>query len=235
MEGRNTRTLGRLLLSLVLAIVLWGWVTTSRDPETERGFNNIPVTPVNLAGDLVLVTDIQTTNVQVTGPRSAVNRLVSTDIVATIDFGDIIETGSYTMRISLDVPDDIWSSSSSPETVNVVIERQTAKSLPVTPQLSGAPGSNQQVGRITPEVSEVTVSGPSSLVNRVSVVELRVDITDRTADFSGVFEPAAVDESGQVISGVTINPNAAAATVEITARGKRVAVIAQINGDPAPG
>jgi YbbR domain-containing protein len=235
MEGRNTRTLGRLLLSLVLAIVLWGWVTTSRDPETERSFNNIPVSAVNLSGDLVLVTDIPSTNVRVTGPRSAVNRLVSTDIVATIDFGDIIEAGSYTMRISLDVPDDIWSSESNPETVNLVIERQTAKSMPVTPQLSGAPGSNQQVGRITPEVSEVTVSGPRSLVDRVSAVELRVDITDRTTDFSGVFEPVAVDADGQPIAGVTLNPNSIAATVEITARGKRVAVIAQITGDPAPG
>ena len=235
MEGRNTRTLGRLLLSLVLAIVLWGWVTTSRDPETDRNFNNIPVAPVNLAGDLVLVTGLPATNVRVTGPRSDVNALVLTDISATIDFGDIIETGSYTMRISVSVPDEIWSTESNPETVNVVIERQAAKSLPVTSQLSGAPGSNQQVGRITPEVSEVTVSGPSSLVSRVNRVELPVDISDRTADFSGVFEPIAVDENGQPISGVTLNPDVIAATVEITARGKRVAVIAQINGDPAPG
>jgi YbbR domain-containing protein len=81
----------------------------------------------------------------------------------------------------------------------------------------------------------VTVSGPSSLVNRVARVELRVDISNRTADFTGVFEPVAVDEGGQPITGVTLNPSTMSAFVEITARGKRVAVIAQINGEPAPG
>jgi len=235
MESRSTNTLGRLVLSLVLAVVLWGWVTSSRDPERERVFSNIPVSAVNLAADLVLVTELTAITVRATGPRSAVEDLNATDIVATIDFGDIIETDSYTMRINVDEPDEIWSTSSSPDSVNVVIERQAAKSLPVTAQLSGAPVSNQQVGQITPNASEVTVSGPASLVERVTRVELPVDISNRTGNFSGDFEPIPVDAAGQVIAGVTLNPNVIAATVEITARGKRVAVIAQINGEPAPG
>lgn len=235
METRSSSSLARLLLSLVLAVVLWGWVTTSRDPETERNFSNIPIASEGLAGDLVLVTELPSAGIRVTGPQSAVNRLSATELAATIDLSDIIETGPYTVRVNANAPDDIWSTEVTPENLNVVIERQAAKSLPVTPRLSGAPGSSQQVGNITPDASEVTVSGPSSLVGRVVRVELTVDITNRTADFTDTFEPVAVDETGQPITGITLNPGLITASVEITARGKRVAVIAQINGDPAPG
>src|SRR5918999_4681804 len=123
--------MGRLLLSLALAVFLWGFVTLSRDPETTRTFNNVPVASANLAGDLVLVSELPTTSVRVTGPRSAVNQLVASDITASIDFGDIIQTGSYTMRITVDEPEEIWSTEANPENVNVVIERQQAKAVPV--------------------------------------------------------------------------------------------------------
>jgi hypothetical protein len=41
------------LLSLVLAIALWAWVTSSRDPETSRVFANIAPTTDQLADGLV--------------------------------------------------------------------------------------------------------------------------------------------------------------------------------------
>ncbi len=226
---------GRLLLSLGLAIALWAWVTTTRDPETTKVFTNIALSSAQLQDGLVIVGDLNPVNVSVTGPRSVVNALVSTDVTAELELGNISEPGSYPVQILVAKPEDIWSTSSLPRSVSVVIEQQVTRGFPVSPVQTGSLNSNQQVEAIIPNASEVTVSGPASLVNRVVRVELPVDIENKTTDFAGVFTPEPVDETGQIIAGLTINPESIAATVEITARGKRVAVIAQITGDPLSG
>ena len=226
---------GRLLLSLTLAIALWAWVTTSRDPETTKVFSNIAVSAVQLQDGLVMVGDLDPVNVSVTGPRSVVNALVSTEVSAELDLADISKPGSFSVQVHVAQPEDIWSTTSVPRSVSIVVEEQVTRGFPVSPVQTGSLNSNQQVEAIIPNVSEVAVSGPASLVDRVVTVELPVDIENKTTDFAGVFTPEPVDQTGQIISGLSINPESIAATVEITARGKRVAVIAQITGDPSSG
>ena len=117
----------------------------------------------------------------------------------------------------------------------MVVEVETTLAFPIEPRISGNLGANQQVESVNLSSSEVTVTGPASLVSRIASVNLPVDIANRTSDFASVFTPVAVDGEGQPIAGVSINPATVSASVEITARGKRVAVIAQIEGEPASG
>lgn len=226
---------GRLFLSLALAVSLWVWVTTSRDPETTRTFANIAPTTEQLADGLVIVGDITPVTVTVTGARSDITDLASSDISATIDLSSVSGPGTYNIQVETPEPENIWSATSTPRSVNLVIEQQATAVFAVVPTQSGNLGSNQQVEAIHPSASEVTVTGPASLIARIDRVELPVDIENRVTDFAGVFTPVSVDESGQIIAGVDVNPAAISATVEITARGKRVAVIAQITGEPASG
>jgi YbbR domain-containing protein len=225
----------RLLLSLALAIGLWGWVTATGDPETTRRFPSIPITVEGLRDGFVLVGEVGSAEVSVTGPRSAIEDLVSTQIEALIDLDQIAEPGTYPVRVQVPKPDKTWSTTSRPRSINVIVEEESTVAFPVVPKTSGSLGANQQVESVNPSTSEVTVTGPKSLVQRVVQVELPIDIANRTTDFASVFTPVAVDKDGQTIGGVTLSPPTISATVEITTRGKRVAVIAQIEGDPASG
>jgi YbbR domain-containing protein len=225
----------RLLLSLILAIVLWGWVTATGDPETDRVFPSIPITVEGLRDGFVIVGDLTGAEVHVTGPRSAVEDLSSTEVEAYLDLDHIDQPGTYTVRLAVPKPPDTWDTSSRPRSVNVIVEVEATLAFPLEPRISGNLGANQQVESVSPSSSEVTVTGPASLVNRVAKVELPVDIANRTTDFASVFTPMAVDAEGQAIAGITISPATVSASVEITARGKRVAVIAQIEGEPAGG
>lgn len=234
-QSIGSNWVGRLLLSLLLAMALWAWVTTTRDPETTRVFANVSPGVSQLQEGLVIVGEVSPVGVTVTGPRSVINGLLSTEVVAELDLDEIVVPGSYSVRIETPRPDDVWSASANPRAINLIIEQQTTVAFPLIPVQSGSVASNQQVESIRPSASEVAVSGPESLVSRVVRVELPITIENRTTDFAGVFEPVALDETGQEIAGLSINPGSISATVEITARGKRVAVIAQINGDPASG
>jgi YbbR domain-containing protein len=225
----------RLLISLLLAILLWGWVTATGDPETTRQFPSIPISVEGLKEGFVLVGDVGSAEVRVTGPRSAVEDLLSTQIDAYVNLDQITQPGTYSVRVQATKPNNAWSTATRPRAMNVVVEQETTRAFPVEPKPSGSLGANQQVETVNPSASEVTVTGPNSLVERVDQVMLPIDIANRTTDFASVFTPVPVDKNGQPIAGLTLNPSTISATVEITTRGKRVAVIAQIEGEPSTG
>jgi YbbR domain-containing protein len=66
-------------------------------------------------------------------------------------------------------------------------------------------------------------------------VVLPVQVSGGTQTFQDVYVPEAHDRAGDVIEGVSIEPAAVSATVRVSARGKSVAVLANITGSPATG
>ncbi|MER3485136.1 MAG: hypothetical protein C4345_03330, partial [Chloroflexota bacterium] len=70
---------------------------------------------------------------------------------------------------------------------------------------------------------------------RVARVVLPIELGGQTRDFTGTFTPVAQDREGRPIPEIAISPTSVRATVEITARGKSVAVITQLIGTPAQG
>ena len=81
----------------------------------------------------------------------------------------------------------------------------------------------------------MSVSGPASEVNLVSDVVASVGIGNQTRDFTDSFTPVAVDSSGNPLPDVKVNPASIPIDVQITARGKSLAVITTLNGEPAAG
>ena len=231
----RSNALSRLLLSVLVAVGLWGWITTSRDPERTRSFPDVQVAAQNLPTNLVIVGDLPRVITRYRGTRSVTQELTVGQVRATVDLANVQAPGIYRLPINVERPEDVWSVSSSPETATVAVEELTSKVLPVDVEVSSDLGSNQQIGAITPSHSEVVVTGPSSLVERATTALVPVDIGNNTSDYSGTFTPAAVDAEGAPIAGLELTPESISVQVEVTARGRRVAVIAQISGSPAPG
>lgn len=231
----NRPAVVRLGVSILIAIGLWSWVTLSRDPETTRVFPNVPVQILELGTDLIVVGDVPPVDARMTGSRSNTQELDVADARPSVDLSGLTEPGSYTVDVDVPEPPDIWSARAEPRRVNIQLERRVSTVFPVIPIVSSDLGLNQQVGTVKPSASEVVVSGPESSVGQVRAVQLPVDIENRSSNFVGVFEPRAVDNSGQEIGGVTLNPTAISAEVQITARGRELAVVTQITGAPASG
>lgn len=227
--------LSRLVISVLIAIALWSWVTLSRDPETTRSFGDVQVEVMNLRPELIVVGDVPSVTTHFTGTRSETQALTSTSARAWVDLSELEEPGSYTVDVEIDEPRDIWSARTEPSRMAVQVERRLSVVFPVNALVSGDLGLNQQVGTIEPSDGEVVVSGPESSVSQVRAIQLPVDIANQTDNFVGVFTPIAVDNAGQQIGGVELNPASISADVQITARGKQLAVISQIAGAPATG
>jgi YbbR domain-containing protein len=231
----NRGNLIRLIISVVLALILWGWINTIEDPRQSRSFENLTVTSQGLANDLVLTTNIPPASVALEGPRSAVTPLVPSRIVPKIDLTSISEPGVYTLPIEIVHIDNLWDVEVAPAQIQVTIERRVSRTVALQPEITGEIGSNRQINEIRTAVTQVTVVGSESAVARVVLVALPINVGTQTRMFTENFQPQARDAQGNVVENVTIDPGTISVTVDISQRGKEVAVIPQYIGVPAEG
>lgn len=225
----------RLIVSFLLALILWGWINTVEDPRRERTFENLAVTSQNLGNDLVITTTIPSATVHIEGPQSAVSPLNASRVVPLMNLSNVTEPGTYTVPIDIVDIDDLWEVDVAPSEVQITVERRVSKRIALQPEIAGEIGSNRQINSITASVTEVTVVGSESAVNSVTSVGLPVTVGTQTRTFTENFSPQARDGNGMPVDEVTIDPGTISVTVDISQRGKEVAVVPQYVGVPAAG
>ena len=224
----------RLAVSLALALSLWGYVTAIQDPEESRSFE-VSVRADGLAESLLLRSSAPVATITYTGPRSVIRDLNQSDVGAALDLSRIQEPTNQRVRVLVDPVDGVRRRGAVPAEVPVVIEREVTRTFPLTVGQPDLRDATRRVGDVIPEVSQVNVTGPEPLIDRITSVVLPIDIQDRTEDYSGVFIPVARDSDENPIAEVAIDPPRIDANVPIEARGKSVAVISQVVGEPAVG
>ena len=225
----------RLLASAALALILWALVTLRQDPETSRAFNDVPVQALSLDSSLIIVNEIDPVRIQLSGPRSDIAPIDPGALVANVDFSEVDQPGVYDLPVSVLTPSGVWRSTVTPATTSVEVERSESKPFRLAPVVTDLDENSLRTVAVSPEIESVTVTGPSSLIDSISQVALPVEVSGGTQTFQDVYVPEAHDKDGNVVEGVTIEPSAVAATVRVSARGKSVAVLANITGSPATG
>jgi YbbR domain-containing protein len=234
-EMINRSNVVRFLLSLALATFLWGWVIQMTDPIVTRNYREMDITVDTLRDSMIMVTTLPTAVVSVQGPESEFSELNRADLSVTLDTSTITGPGEYRLPVVVEAPDTSASISVEPSEVQVQIDELVAEVMPLEVQDTTPDDDPRTVSDIVPEVSQVTVSGPSSAVNRVAKVTMPVSLDNRNDSFTDIFTPYAIDENGQRVSEVEVLPGQISTSVEIESRGKVVSVIPVVNGVPAEG
>jgi len=232
-----TSVLLRLATSFILALLLWGWVTTQQDPTVPRTFADLPLQDAQLPEPLEIVGDLTdaTARVAVEGPRSLVQDLATEDLIARLDLSQVDGPGTYTVPIRVAAPDAIRVERVTPRQISILVDETVTRSFHLDSRALPVEDSTRRVGNIAPDVSEVTVSGPKQFVDSVTQVVLPIDINKQTSDFSAAFNPVAENGKGEQITGVQIRPEQVQASVEVDPLGRSVPVLIQSVGSPAEG
>ena len=226
----------RFAVSFVLAALLWGWVTQLQDPyvsETRR-FEGLEVQAGPLPGSLQLVSALPTADVTLGGSKSLIDDTGRAEVSVSIDTSMVTGPGSYTVPIVVDAP-DVSEESVEPETVNIQVDQRVTRVFPLTLQNVSEPDATRRVENVVPEVSQVTVSGPSSAIGRVAEIVLPITVGEEVSDFDALFSPYAADASRQQITEIEILPSQIRTSVSVRTRGKSVSVIPNVVGVPAQG
>lgn len=225
----------RLVLSVSIATLLWGWISTVDDPEDTIVFANVPIEVPALSGNRDVVTEPQQATVTVTAPRSVVNDIRRSEVIATLDLSRISEAGTYNVPVEASVNHDVRGISVEPREVPIIVQETISEIKPLeflTPDLEGG---TRELGQLQPDVTEVTLTGSSSVMETIDRVIVPIDIGERTSSFTGEFTAIAESSDGVQVNGVTIQPGEISVRVPISTRGKSVPVLVNVVGEPAAG
>jgi YbbR domain-containing protein len=106
-----------------------------------------------------------------------------------------------------------------PESLTITLDPIISQVFPVNLIVQGEPSVGYQAQTPILDPSEVTVTGPESLVSLVKEARVRVDITNETQTIITDETPLLLDEEGRIVSGLTVSPESVTITQPITLLG----------------
>ena len=229
-----------LILSLLLAFVVWISAVTSANPNTEAEFV-LPLEVVQQASDIAIIDTLpDTVSVTLLAPESIIQQLEENNpLVAYIDLSDI-SAGTYRFPVQVDIPEQlkpIRIMEKSPSQLELRLSNLISKDLPVSIQVVGEPAIGYQTSGLTWDGDSVTITGQENRVQDVISIVGVLDITDATGTISRTVALEARDINDQVVEGVSILPDSVTVNQSISLQGgyRNLAVNVTTIGSVEPG
>ncbi|MDK3160776.1 CdaR family protein [Kamptonema cortianum] len=206
-------------ISLVIAFFVWMTAMSQSDPiEQWRLPERIPIRVTPDEGLIITnaSTLTSTASVQLRAQRSVRQLLAADDITVYADLSGL-GPGTFTVPLSARVARDRRATVAgiSPSQITVTLEVQGSRLVPVRLVISAPPPLVVSAGTPQHEVRQVTVSGPSSRVERVVEAVGTLDLSAQRETFVGDVRLVPLDSEGNEIREVTLEPQVILGRVEI--------------------
>lgn len=202
----NTRIFW-IIVSLLLSVILWSYVTINAGEGIDKTFKGIEVTFSGenaLQRKEMLVTEVedQTVSLKLYGDRKAISDLKSSNISVIVDVSEITETGKQELTYTIDYPNHVNSSgikvlSSSTDVISFTVEKLVTKNISVKGEYKGTVPENHTAEPVQFNPASITISGPVDEVSQVAYawVEIPQDHLERTLKFDSNY--TLMDEEGK--------------------------------------
>ncbi len=209
-KDRRMNTLN-VVLAIVLAVILWAYVMGQVNPETEKLIPGVSLsvtgTDILAEQNLVIVSDIEeSVAVVVKGRRNDLHGLSASKLSARIDVSGCHE-GENVVEIEIDAPRNVEEAYAKEGSIIIEVDRIVTENKKVSIQFDGEVSEGEKVDITSTEYEEVAVSGPRSCVDRVTGVTGKLEMNPEEASFAGKITLTAVDEQGEPVEGVTLEPS----------------------------
>jgi YbbR domain-containing protein len=237
---RLVRNPGIMVLSLIVAIIVWMAIVNIEDPYKERTFT-VPVETINedalsSVNKVYEIIEGNTAQVKVTGKKSIVDRLQAADIRATADLSALSAVNAVAI-----VPELTKNVSSEPTlecstVLKVSLEDRDTKQVKVTVVTNGTPQDGFSIGDCTARPNMLEISGGESAIKEIDSVRVTVNVNGVGEDFTKKAVPVAYDVNGDEVVSSTIDYGVSKVRVDIhVLQTKTIPVEISINGTPADG
>ena len=196
------------LLSLVISLGLWVYVTSQENEDYKQTFRGVRV---ELAGENLLrdtrnlvVTGLSTSTVtvEVTGPRRVVSALSSDDLSAQIDVSKLTQSAYASMQYTISYPNGTDSSNVQilrkvPDTINFTVSKLNSKTIPVRGMFEGSITDGYSRQPAVYEPAEIIVSGPDAYLKNISYAWVSFSAMDLSSTYSIETGYTLMNENGE--------------------------------------
>ena len=204
------------LISLLSALVLWLYVMTVEDPVEIRNFNNIPITITNMSmledrGLAIYPKEELLADISIKANLSSL-RTINRDNIYIYGRLDDPKEGKNAIYLQANLPERVNKYDIKPSVITVDLEKVVDEKRSIEVSTKGK--SNINIDNIEINKKTANVTGPRSVVNKVTSIKATVDVDNKEKDFSTKVKLVPVDKSGNEVEDVKLEDDFVVATVK---------------------
>lgn len=211
MEKKLTNNMGLKILSVFLAFFVWLAVVNISNPE-DTDTQEVPLEILNeniLASSgktYELLSDKNTVTVSYRVRTLDAGSIRASDFRAYIDLADMYEpTGSVPVKVEVKNNKSrlVDSPVARPGVIRVATENLQRKPFDLVAYVEGEPAAGYNKGEVTLSPSYVYVSGPESMVGRISKVGVIINTEGAESNLAGVAQVRCFDGNDKELTELT--------------------------------
>lgn len=209
-----------VVLSIVIAITMWFYVTSMDGNQRSHAINNIPITFVGeeqlTSRGLMIAGDPPKASITVKATPAVLAKLTDSSVQLMVDVSTINKAGEYTLAYTVKLPTNVSSSQVQyvrGETGNVTftVAEYRQREIELRGKFVGTTAEGYLAGDqedfvFTP--AKITISGQAELVNQVAYAEVVVDGDNLSETVRGNYPYQFIGASGDVISNLDVECSA---------------------------
>ncbi len=229
-----------LILSLLLAIVIWASAVTSTNPNIEAELT-IPLEVIQQTTDIAIVDLLpETVTLKILAPESIILQIEEGNpLTANINLTGI-EAGTYLFPVLVRIPDylkPIRILEQNPKQLKLKISNLISKTLQISIQVEGEPAIGYKTSGLEWDEVLATVTGLEKKVDAVAAVVGILDISNASGTISKELTLQAHDENGDLVDAITLTPDIVQVNQVVSLQGgyRNVAVNVTTEGFVEPG
>lgn len=187
MKDKLKNNLGLKIIAVIFSVLLWWLVVNIDDPmDTKQYIVNVSVinTEVitNAGKSFQILDNTNSATVTVKARRKILGEIKTSHIIATADLREM-QDSSVPIRIKIAGFEGNYEAVTAyPQNIQVSVENTQKKTFPITAVATGTPRDGYVVGGMTVSPQSVDISGPESMVKKISKVVAKVDVSEISSD-----------------------------------------------------
>ena len=218
------------LVCLLLSLGLWIYVTNIENPIKSYELSKVPVEIKNSDSlkdvGLVLAPNQQFyVSLKIEGSSQDLFSIDKSDFTISVDLSEfVLKNGENKIAVNIEnAPSTVKIKNSNGLTITINTETYLTKEVPVKSKIDVISKSSYYVSAPVFSPETIVVSGPESLVNKVTKVIAEGQESNVVKTIVKDYIIKAVDENDDEVTGVQLSQKWAEATIEIT-EGKTVPI-----------
>jgi YbbR domain-containing protein len=197
--------IGSFLLAVMLAVFIWLTATQDQDPINDQ-FLQLGIDYEGQPADSIRIQpESSFVQIRLEGPESTLRQLSPQDFEAYVDLSQVPFGENTAVPIRINPPsEDVQVTLIIPDEVNVLLEEQVSREIPVELDIRGGTARGHTQGEPLLEPAFITVSGPRSKVENLDFALVTVFLNNPRETSVGQHRPVFYDAQGRVASTVDL-------------------------------